>query len=356
MSDSLVIVSHAGPYRVDFARIPEALAQDGKPRHVIVDSRVAQLHAERLAPILTHAASVLEIEATEENKSLDAFPAYVEHLVANGLRRDHLLLAIGGGIIQDITCFLASTMLRGVDWHFIPTTLLAQADSCIGSKSSVNCGAAKNILGTFKPPRHIVLDTRFLDTLDRREIHSGIGEILKVHAIAGPQAFDTLAAEFDALFTDDTALNRAIRRALEIKKAYIETDEFDTGPRLVFNFGHSFGHAIEAATHFAIPHGIAVTIGMDMAATIAAGLGLEDGSALSRMHTVLAANYRGYENLDIPLDPFMAALAKDKKNTGAGQVTVILPRPDGSVARVAVAADERLRSLCARYLDQGRRA
>lgn len=356
MSESLVIASHCGLYRVDFDRIPEALAADGKPCHVIVDSRVADLHGQRLASILDSAASVLRVEATEDNKSLDAFPLYVEHLVAHGLRRDHMLLAIGGGIIQDITCFLASTMLRGVDWHFIPTTLLAQADSCIGSKSSVNCGAAKNILGTFKPPRRIVLDTRFLETLDRREIHSGVGEILKVHAIAGAHAFDTLAAEFDALFTDDAVLNRAIRRALEIKKGYIETDEFDTGPRLVFNFGHSFGHAIEAATHFAIPHGIAVTIGMDMAAAIAAGLGLEDGSAQHRMHAVLAANYQGFEDVPIPLDPFMAALSKDKKNTGAGQVTVILPQPDGGVARVVVAADQRFRDLCVDYLNHGRRA
>lgn len=356
MSESLVIASHSGPYRVDFARVPEAMAMDGAPSHVIVDSRVADLHAQRLAPILDNATSVLRIEASEDNKSLDAFPAYVEHLVAHGLRRDHVLLAIGGGIIQDITCFLASTMLRGVDWHFIPTTLLAQADSCIGSKSSVNCGSAKNILGTFKPPRRIVLDTRFLETLDRREIHSGVGEILKVHAIAGATAFDTLAAEFALLFSDDQVLNRAILRALEIKKSYIEIDEFDTGPRLVFNFGHSFGHAIEAATHFAIPHGIAVTIGMDMAAAIAAGLGLEDGSARTRMHAVLAANYQGYQDHPIPLEPFLAALSKDKKNTGTGRVTVILPQPDGNVARVVVDADQRFRDLCADYLNHGRRA
>src|SRR5204862_184742 len=100
-----------------------------------------------------------------------------------------VLLAVGGGITQDITCFLAATLLRGIDWHFYPTTLLAQADSCIGSKSSINVGAAKNILGTFPPPKQVTISTCFLDTLDPGDVRSGVGEMLKVHAIEGPGAF-----------------------------------------------------------------------------------------------------------------------------------------------------------------------
>jgi 3-dehydroquinate synthase len=353
----LDIASHKGPYSVTFAEDGLERLDTAPPEnaHVIVDARVAQLYSDRMRNILA-GPSVLRIEATEANKSLECFPAYVDHLVAHGLRRDQPLLAIGGGIIQDITCFLAATMLRGVAWHFYPTTLLAQCDSCIGSKSSINCGDAKNILGTFTPPRTVTISTRFLDTLDERDVRSGVGEMLKVHAIAGPEAFAGFAAGYDAMFTDRAAMVAAIRRSLEIKKAVIEVDEFDTGPRLVFNYGHSFGHAIEAATDFAVPHGIAVTIGMDMANWMSAELGIGTRAHWRAGHGVLQKNYRGFEGFPVPVDRFLAALAKDKKNTGTGSVTLILPDAEGRVFRGVHAADERFRALSRTYLDEVRRA
>lgn len=356
MSD-LVIASHKGPYGVTFA-------EDGLERldaavpagaHVIVDARVAELYSDRMRNILS-GPSVLRIEATEANKSLERFPAYVDHLVGRSLRRDQPLIAVGGGIIQDITCFLAATMLRGVSWHFYPTTLLAQCDSCIGSKSSINCGEAKNILGTFTPPNQVVISTRFLDTLDERDVRSGVGEMLKVHAIAGPEAFAGFASGYDAMFTERAAMVAAIRRSLEIKKAVIEVDEFDTGPRLVFNYGHSFGHAMEAATDFAIPHGIAVTIGMDMANWISAELGIGTRDHWAAGHGVLKKNYRGFEGFPVPVDRVLAALAKDKKNTGSGSVTLILPDAQGRVFRGVHAADDRFRQLCRTYLEEVRAA
>ncbi|MCB2100610.1 MAG: hypothetical protein KDE22_07055, partial [Rhodobacterales bacterium] len=296
------------------------------------------------------------VQATEPNKALDRFPAYVAHLVAHGVRRDHVLLAIGGGIIQDITCFLAATLLRGVDWHFYPTTLLAQADSCIGSKSSINCGDAKNILGTFTPPRQVTICTRFLDTLDPRDVRSGVGEMLKVQVIDGPGAFDRLAADYPRLFTDPAVMETYIRRSLEVKKGYIETDEFDRGPRNIFNYGHSFGHAIEAATDFAIPHGIAVTIGMDMANWISARLGVGSAENHRRMRPPLRANYDGYERHPVPLEPFLKALSKDKKNVGSGTVTLILPDAGGRVFRDVYANDAAFAALCREFLDEARAA
>lgn len=352
---SMRIQSHKGEYTVVFddGGLTDLNAAPPADAHFIIDSRVAQLYRDRMAAILSH-RSVLMIEAAEPNKSLERFPGYVQHLVAKGLRRDHLLIAIGGGIIQDITCFLAATMLRGIKWRFYPTTLLAQCDSCIGSKSSINCGDAKNILGTFTPPNDIVVDGTFLDTLDPREIRSGVGEMLKVHAISGPTDFDGLAADYDRLFTDRAAMTAAIRRSLEIKKGYIEEDEFDTGPRLVFNLGHSFGHAIEAATNFAIPHGIAVSMGMDMANWISWHLGIGTEAHFRRCHPVLAKNYAGYHDTPVPQDRFLAALAKDKKNVGSGSVTLILPDAMGRVFRGVHAADEAFRSYCLRYFAEAR--
>lgn len=359
MSDTLTIQSHKGPYDVLFGDDARsglaALAAGDRPLHVIVDERVAALHTGRLAPLLA-GPSVLRLEATETNKSLEKFPAYVDHLVGKGIRRDHLLVAIGGGIIQDTTCFLAATMLRGVDWAFCPTTLLAQADSCIGSKSSINSASAKNILGTFTPPRTIYLDVAFQDTLDPRDVRSGVGEILKVHAIDGPDSFAALAANYDRLFSEPDLMLHYVRRALEIKKAYIEDDEFDRGPRNIFNYGHTFGHAIEAATDFAIPHGIAVTIGMDMANYISASLWNGTESLFTWRHGALARNYIDFESMDVPLDHFIAAILKDKKNVGTDSVTAILPNADGILEKVTLPADETFTGRCKTYLNECRTA
>lgn len=360
VSDTLVIQSHKGPYRVLFDEDAPARLGAAPPAntHFIVDRRVADLHAATLDGVLSlpPSSSLLRLEATEAAKSLERFPGYVAHLLAHGVRRDHVLIAIGGGIVQDITCFLAATLLRGMAWRFYPTTLLAQADSCIGSKSSINCGDAKNILGTFTPPAEVHLSTRFLDTLDERDLRSGIGEMLKVHAIEGPDAFDRLAADYPRLTGDRALMSGYIRRSLDIKRRFIEADEFDRGIRNVFNFGHSFGHAIEAATDFAIPHGIAVTLGMDMAVEVARGLGLCGDDVVRRMRPVLRANAFGFEGHPVPFERFLAALAKDKKNVGSGSVTLILPDHDGRIGKSVHSMDEPLRTLCRNYLDpaQGR--
>lgn len=353
MSD-LVVASHKGPYAVEFRADPfaelSALAAAGA--HFLIDARVAELYERELGPVLA-SPSVLRIDATEDAKSIEAMPAYVRHLVARNLRRGQTLVAVGGGITQDITCFLAATMLRGVPWAFVPTTLLAMADSCVGSKSSINGGGAKNVLGTFTPPTRIVLSTRFLKTLAPHDVRSGVGEMLKVHAIAGPAAFDALAKDYDRLFSDDAVMTDYLRRSLEIKKPIVEADEFDQGPRLVMNYGHSFGHALEAATEFAVPHGIAVTIGMDLANYSAARLGLGARAHYARMRPTLAANWKGYESVPVPLDAFLGALAKDKKNS-AKALGLILPDADGKIRKVEVPADERFRAAVAEHLSKGR--
>lgn len=355
VSEAMVIRSHAGPYQVHFdddilAHVDSDFPNDA---HAVVDFRVAELNAERLAGLLAR-PSTLRIEATERNKSLERFPAYVDHLVRHQVRRDHCLIAVGGGIIQDIACFLASTFLRGIAWKFVPTTLLAQADSCIGSKSSINSGGAKNILGTFNPPRSVFISGRFLDTLDERDVRSGLGEMLKAHAIDGPAAFDAIAAAYDRIVRDRATMLSFLRRSLEIKKRYIEEDEFDRGPRNVFNYGHTFGHAIEAASNFTIPHGIAVTIGMDMANRAAVHFGVGDDAFRRRMHPVLAANYRGFESHPVALGPFLAAIAKDKKNTGADCVSLILPDCQGRIVKGIYPNDAAFARFCEDYLERGR--
>jgi 3-dehydroquinate synthase len=350
VSETLVIQSHTGPYTVYFDEdAPARLSASAGPDiHVIADRRVAELHRAALGGLLA-GPSVLLLDATEGSKSLERFPDYVQHFLAHGIRRNHRILAIGGGIIQDTACFLAATLLRGIDWLFLPTTLLAQTDSCIGSKSSINCGDTKNILGTFTPPREVWVSSRLLDTLAARDVRSGVGEMLKVHAIDGPEAFDRIAADYDNLFQNRACMVAYVHRSLAIKLPFIEIDEFDRRERNVLNFGHSFGHAIEAATGFAVPHGIGVTMGMDVALEVARGLGLTGDDTVRRMRPVLRRNAREFLATPVPMDRFLAALGRDKKNVGTGTVTVILPRHDGRVERSVQPLDERFRGLCAGY-------
>jgi 3-dehydroquinate synthase len=351
VSEKLVIQSHRGAYTVVFDNTllsDPARLFEGEP-HFLIDANVARLYASSLQTILDHPNAII-IEATEENKSIEKIIPVLERLVLNKVRRDHTLVAIGGGIIQDITCFIASTLLRGIPWRFVPTTLLAQADSCIGSKSSINLGATKNILGTFNPPQDIFIYTGFLDTLADKDVQSGIGEIIKVHAIDGIAAFDQLAADFDLLFTDRAMLLRYIRSALLIKQRFIEQDEFDRGTRNIFNYGHSFGHAIESATHYAVPHGIAVAIGMDMANHIAANRGLLPRKHFHRMHAILRKNYGNYTRTPIPLEEMLSALMKDKKNTSTMLGLIFPVGADAEIQRVQIPPDKVFRSQCVQFL------
>jgi len=354
VSEPIRIQSHKGPYEVRFEHGEPLSSWSSTVRfHVILDARVGELYPHAVTRLA--GSPCLTIEAAETAKALERCPEYVEQLVSGGVRRGHTLLAIGGGVIQDITCFLAAVLLRGLDWAFYPTTLLAQADSCIGSKSSINVGSLKNIVGTFTPPRQVVANTRFLETLPEAEIRSGIGEMLKVHAIDGPSSFDRIAADYGRLATDAAILERYVRDSLLMKRRLIEADEFDEGVRRVMNYGHSFGHAIESATDFAIPHGIAVSMGMDMANWVAAGVGIAPASHFERMHRVLARNYRGFERTAVPADRLLQAIAKDKKNTDAG-LTLVLPDTKGTIGLHSVRNDETFRRLCVAFLEERRAA
>ena len=331
VSRDIVIQSHKGSYKVEFTPSWQKILRsyDKSSTVFIIDDNIANLYRDDFGDLLTNHNHML-IEASEENKSLDKFPGYIDALTYLGLKRGHTLVAIGGGITQDITCFLASTMFRGLDWIFYPTTLLAQSDSCIGSKSSINSGKIKNILGTFTPPKNIVLDVSFLDSLEKKDLHSGIGEMIKVHAINSKDSFNHIKKYFLEILQNKKVMEGFIYDSLLFKKELIEIDEFDTGPRNVMNYGHSFGHAIETATNYEIPHGIAVTIGMDMANYVAFNLGVTSEEHFKRMHPLLEDNSSLYRKTCIDPELLLAALAKDKKNTST-QLRLILPNFEGEI-------------------------
>ena len=351
MSKVIEIQSHKGPYSVKFKdslqEIITYLLNDDA--YFIIDAKVFQLFRDELDPILSQGRIII-IQATEHNKSIEQVITFMQELVSNGIRRNHTIIAIGGGIIQDITCFIASTLYRGLIWKFVPTTLLAQADSCIGSKNSINLGKIKNTIGTFNPPKEVLISLEFLETLSPSDIKSGLGEILKVNAIDSPQTFDDLAIEYDDLLVGKITLKNYIEKALLIKKEFIERDEFDKGIRNLFNYGHSFGHAIESATNFIIPHGISVSIGMDIANYISFKRGLITEKNYQRMHKTLTKNYSSYTAVPIPKDDFFTALLRDKKNISNKLVLILAVGDECKIQKVEIDCDELIKNQCFEFL------
>ena len=351
VSKNIAIKSYKGQYEASFLRgginqLNNVLDENAV---YIIDSNICKLYADRLDKVLSF-GRVIKIHASEQNKSLNKMPAYVDELVALNIKRGDLLIAVGGGIIQDITCFLATTLMRGLPWAFYPTTLLSQSDSCIGSKSSINSGDFKNILGTFLPPQKIVIDVDFLQTLSQREIFSGLGEMLKVHAINHPESFDKISKAYEKILEKPNVMEDFIYKSLLMKKKLIELDEFDQGPRNVMNYGHSFGHAIESATNYAIPHGIAVTIGMDIANFVAVELGETSSSHFVRMHEVLNKNCKKYRHVNISVDLLLNALSKDKKNSST-QLRLILPDMNGNICIGLYDSNKRLKNAIDKYFE-----
>lgn len=351
VSNRIVIQSHKGKYLVSFIRGGMNKLNDKLVANAvyIIDSNICKLYADRIDKVLS-SSRIIKIDASEENKSLEKMPRYVHELVSLNIKRGNPLIAIGGGIVQDITCFLASTVMRGLPWIFYPTTLLAQSDSCIGSKSSINSGEFKNILGTFLPPEQVVIDVDFLKTLKQREIFSGVGEMLKVHAINNPESFNQISEAYEKILDNPTIMEEFIFNSLSMKKKLIEVDEFDQGPRNVMNYGHSFGHAIESATDYGIPHGIAVTIGMDIANFVATELGVSSISHFERMHKVLNKNCKTYRHVSINVDSLLNALSKDKKNSSS-QLRLILPDKSGRIGIGLYDNSERLKKSLEKYFE-----
>jgi 3-dehydroquinate synthase len=304
---------------------------------ILLDQTVRRLYAERLDPILA-AQPFIEVVANETQKSYRGAEPVFDRLIEGGFRKQHRLIAIGGGITQDLTAFIASLLYRGVDWVFYPTTLLAQADSCIGSKTSINFGATKNQLGGFYPPRHIVIDLSFLDSLPALERRSGIGEMAHYFLVAGEADFERFRREAPRALEERDVLRGLVERSLEIKRGFIERDEFDRGERQVLNYGHTFGHALESLTNYRVPHGIAVSYGMDLANYVSVQLGYLPEEARTRARATLEPIWAGVPIGALDQSAYEAALRKDKKNA-EGRLGLILTRGFGRMFKELVPLD-----------------
>lgn len=315
----------------------------------VVDQKLTELFSAefRFLPQARH----VFIEACEENKTVEYSLEIIRQLIALNVRKDDILIAVGGGVTQDIIAFISSILFRGVEWEFFPSTLLAQCDSCIGSKSSINFDQFKNLLGTFNPPSRIHIYPGFLDTLSEIEIRSGIGEMLHYFFTEGIDLANQVSERFEELLQDRSLLRYFISESLRIKKAVIEVDEFDMSIRHIFNYGHTFGHAIEAITSYQIPHGQAISIGMDLANYISLSLGMIDDGQFNRMHAILKKNMPPFKLTTDNLDQYLSALSRDKKNKGI-KLGCILTYGPGKVQKVFLDMDDSFKSLILSYSEK----
>jgi len=298
----------------------EALAAlaAGRGVAVVTDSNVAALHGRRVADALRrHAASLLEVvlPAGEANKTWPTLNRIFDALLEARFDRDALVVAVGGGVVGDMAGFAAAVYQRGVEFVQVPTTLLAQVDSSVGGKTGINHPLGKNMVGAFHQPRLVVIDVDTLATLPARELSAGLAEVVKHGAIADLGYFDAVAAALPALRAKDPgALADAVLGSCAIKASVVARDEREGGLRAILNFGHTFGHAIEAGLGYGEwLHGEAVGAGMVMAAELSRRLGLVDDAGAGRLREVVAAAGLPVRGPGWPASRYVELMSVDKK-------------------------------------------
>ena len=249
------VQSEKGSYSVIIGRnlISEILPNNSI---ILADSAVKQY-------IPAHFDRIIFLDANENTKNLQTCELIIEQLKKLDANRKTNLIAIGGGYVQDISTLVASLFMRGIKWQYIPTTAMAIFDSCIGGKSSINSGNFKNLIGNIYPPTNVLIDLGVTKSLNPIEIACGLSEAIKICYARGHKEFQVFVDLYrDFKNMDSVTGEDLIEHVLKSKQWFIEEDEFDTGIRQLLNFGHTFGHALEAATSFSVPHGIAVSLGM----------------------------------------------------------------------------------------------
>jgi 3-dehydroquinate synthase len=342
-----VDVGHA---RYPIAIGPGLLAQrDFFERHapgaavlVVSNETVAPLYLDALrAGLAGRQIAECILPDGEQHKTLETAALVFDALVEHRLHRDATIFALGGGVVGDITGFAAACYQRGIAYAQIPTTLLAQVDSSVGGKTGVNHPGGKNLIGAFHQPLLVAADTDTLATLPDRELRAGLAEIIKYGCIRDPELFAWLELHIaELLARDPAALTHAIRRSCEIKADVVARDEREQNLRAILNFGHTFGHAIEAATEYTrFLHGEAVGLGMLIATEMSARLGLIDADVTRRLRALLSAAGLPTQAPRIGRERASGLIRMDKKVQAGAVRLVLLERLGSAIVSADYAAD-----------------
>jgi 3-dehydroquinate synthase len=327
---------------------------------IVTDSNVARLHLDRLITSLADAgitATAIVLPAGEATKSYAHLAELCDRLLAAGIERRDMIIAFGGGVIGDLAGFAAAILRRGVDFFQIPTTLLAQVDSSVGGKTGINSPHGKNLIGAFHQPRAVLIDIALLDSLPSRELAAGYAEVAKYGLLGDAPFFSWLEANAASIFAGDAQSRiRAVSKSCEMKAAIVAEDETETGVRALLNLGHTFGHALEAATGYSprLLHGEGVAIGMTQAFRFSERLGhcAQGTAARVEKHLRDAGLPSRLSDIEGPLpdaEGLLAYMRQDKK-ARAGKLTFILARGIGQAFIARDVPDEAVLSFVAEEL------
>lgn len=314
---------------------------------VVSDETIWPFHGERIMESLSLAGfkpSIILIQPGEHSKTLEGFKALCEDFSEMGLLRTDPIISFGGGVVGDLTGFAAASYMRGTNFVQIPTTLLAQVDSSVGGKTGVNLPLGKNLVGAFWQPKMVIVDPKLLETLAQREFSAGMAEVIKYGAIASEELFELIESLTPGQIS--AHLEEIIYRCCDIKITFVEKDEYDFGERMLLNFGHTFGHAIESLGGYEKHlHGEAVGIGMVMATKVGETLGITPKGSATRLASVL-------QSYGLPVDwendqgSLISGILMDKKSSREG-LQVILLKKIGS-ALIQSMREDQLRELLER--------
>lgn len=288
---------------------------DYKKIAIITDENVYELHGDSLNKsfgFYGYDIKFIVIKPGEKSKSLDVLSYIYGKLADYNIKRDDLIVAFGGGVVGDLSGFAACTYLRGIDYIQIPTTLLAQIDSSIGGKAAVNLENGKNLVGAFYQPKLVLIDYEVLDTLPEKYIKDGLGEVIKYACIKDSEFFKTLSNMKISQFKDN--MEYIIYNCCNIKRKIVEGDEFDVGDRMLLNFGHTLGHAIEKLYNYSYTHGEAISLGMYYITKLSEKMGFTEAGTSESIKNILTNYDIKYELSDLNLESLSDLVLLDKKN------------------------------------------
>lgn len=320
---------------------------------LVTDTNVGPLYGSKVKKLLQAAGlqvEIAQVPAGESSKCLAVAEGLYTKAIELGLDRKSPIFALGGGVVGDLAGFIAATYMRGVPFVQLPTSLLAQVDSSVGGKVAVNHALGKNLIGAFYQPKAVFMDLALMKTLPKREIYTGLGEIIKYGIIYDAEFFAFLEQNQQAVLSlEPEAATHMIARSCEIKAAVVSQDEQEAGLRRILNFGHTMAHAIEKETGYVrYNHGEAVAIGMAGAADISVQLGLLPADAAARVNRLIAALHLPVQAEGCTVEAMYEDIFHDKKTVG-GKVNWVLMTGIGTVtARNDVPADVVKRAMAAR--------
>jgi len=323
----MMIQSKFKNYNVEIFKNFETLIdfQIDETTFLVVDKLFYSLYRDELFSKIPDKQLYL-LESYEKNKTVETALEICEIMTKIPAKRNAKLISFGGGIVQDVTGFVANILYRGIHWTFYPTTLLAGCDSCIGGKTSLNYKKFKNLLGTFYPPDEIKVYTSFFHTLSEKDYKSGLGEVVKFNVMFGDKGIQNMEENIGLLLErNEVVLEKFVQSSLLFKKDFIEEDEFDKGIRIHLNYAHTFGHAFETMSNYAIPHGTAVAMGTIVANRISLSRKWLDEERANRIENILWKIIKiDSSDITIDMDSIIGAIRKDKKQISSDLTAVLM--------------------------------